>query len=156
MLATTLAAAAGPGTPRAAADPRLSHSERAMIRIVNAVRSQHGLRRLSASRALNRAADRHSSDMLAGNFFAHESSDGTPANRRLRRYANARTVGETLAALVRRPGVEQTVVRMWMDSPPHRAVMLSPGFSRIGLSHRWGLLGGFGRSVVTADFASRY
>ena len=45
---------------------------------------------------------------------------------------------------------------MWMNSPPHRAVMLSPGFRRIGLSHRSGILGGFGMSVVTADFASRF
>ena len=156
VLATALGAAAGPATPRAAGDARLSQSERKMIRIVNTVRSQHGLLRLRASHALNRAAERHSGDMLAGNFFAHRSSDGTPPDRRVRRYANARTVGETLAALARRPGLEYTVVRLWLASSPHRSVMLSPGFSRIGLSHRWGLLGGFGQSVVTADFASRY
>jgi len=156
VLATTLGVAAGPIAPRAAGDARLSQSERTMIRIVNAVRSQYGLRRLRASRALNNAAEHHSSDMLARDFFAHDSSDGTPLDRRLRRYANARTVGETLAALGDRPGIEQTVVQLWMDSPPHRAVVLSPGFRRIGLSQRFGPLGGFGMAVVTADFASRF
>ena len=156
VLATTLGVAAGPVAPRAAGDARLSQSERTIIRIVNAVRSQHGLRQLRASRALNRAAEHHSSDMLARDFFAHESSDGTPLDRRIRSYANARTVGEVLAALSSRPGIEQKVVQMWLDSPPHRAVMLSPGFRRIGLSQRSGPLGGFGMSVVTADFASRF
>ena len=70
-----------------------------MIRMLNTIRSQHGLRQLRPSRALNLAAEAHSSDMLARDFFAHDSSDGTPLDRRLRRYANARTVGETLAAL---------------------------------------------------------
>jgi len=156
VLATTLGVAAGPATPRASGDPRLSQCERKMIRIVNAFRSQYGLGRLRASHALNRAAERHSGDMLARNFFAHPSSDGTASYRRVRRYANANSVGETLAALVRRPGIEYRVVRMWMESPPHRAVMLSPRFNRVGLSHRSGMLGGFRMSVVTADFASRY
>ena len=156
MLAATLGVAAGPIAPRAAGDARLSETERTIIRIVNGVRSQYGLRRLRASRALNHAAEHHSSDMLARDFFAHDSSDGTPLDRRVRRYANARTVGETLAAVGHRPGIEPTVVQMWLDSPPHRAVVLSRGFRRIGISHRWGPLGGFGMSVVTADFASRF
>jgi uncharacterized protein YkwD len=156
VLATVLGAASGPSAPTASGNPRLSRSEHKMIRVLNSVRSQHGLRRLRPSRALNLAADAHSGDMLARNFFAHDSSDGTPIDRRLRRYANARTVGENLAALGRRPGLEQTVVRMWMNSPPHRAVMLSPGFRRIGIAHRSGILDGFGMSVVTADFASQF
>ena len=156
VLATSLGAASGLTAPIASGKAGLSRSEHAMIRVLNSVRSQHGLRRLRPSRSLNLAAEAHSGDMLARNFFAHDSSDGTPLDRRLRRYANARTVGETLAALRPRPGIGRTVVQMWMDSPPHRAVLLSPAFRRIGISHRSGMLNGFGMSVVTADFASRF
>jgi uncharacterized protein YkwD len=156
VLATSLGAASGLTAPDASGKAGLSRSEHAMIRVLNGVRSQHGLRRLRPSRALNLAAEAHSGDMVARSFFAHDSSDGTPLDRRLRRYANARTVGETLAALRRRPGMVRTVVQMWMHSPPHRAVLLSPAFRRIGISHRSGIFDRFGMSVVTADFASQF
>jgi uncharacterized protein YkwD len=64
-------------------------------------------------------------------------------------------VSSALAAIGQRRGGASTVVRMWMESPPHRAVLLSSGFRRIGIARRWGILGGSSRAVVTADFASR-
>jgi len=155
VLVSALAVAAGPAAPPAGAGAGLSRAERHVVRHVNDVRARHDLGRLRASRALSRAADRHTRDMLRRDFFDHTSSDGTPFDRRVRRYADARTVGETLAALGRRRGGAAAVVRMWMDSPPHRAVLLDSGFRRIGLARRWGKLGDAGRSVVTADFASR-
>jgi uncharacterized protein YkwD len=153
-LAASLAVAGVPASARADASPRLSGSERAVIRLVNQIRAQHGLGRVRASRALSHAADRHSRDMLRRNFFDHSSSDGTSFDRRVRRYAHASMVGETLAALGRRSGGAATVVRMWMRSPPHRAILLTGGFHRIGVARRWGTLGNTRRAVVTADFAS--
>ena len=152
VLAAALAAAAGPAAPRA--DARLTHTERTTIRLINHVRSRNGLVRLRVSAALCRAADAHSSDMLRRDFFSHTSSNGTPFSSRIRRYAGARSVGETLAVLGRRHRGAVTTVRMWMASPPHRAVLLGSGFRRIGLARRWGTLGSPGRAVVTADFAS--
>ena len=157
-IALTIAVALVPALalPSAAtAGPRLSGSERALIRGLNDVRARHDLAPLQPSRALGRAADRHSRDMLRSDFFDHSSSDGTPFDRRVRRYANARRVGETLAALGRRRGGAGTVVRMWMNSPPHRAIVLGSGFRRIGIARRWGTLGRSKQAVVTADFASR-
>jgi len=157
-IALTIAVALVPALalpPAAVAAAGLSGSERALIRKLNDVRAAHGLASLRPSRALGRAADRHSRDMLRGDFFDHSSSDGTPFDRRVRRYANARRVGETLAALGRRRGGATTVVRMWMESPPHRAIVLSSGFRRVGIARRWGTLGGSKQAVVTADFASR-
>jgi uncharacterized protein YkwD len=145
-LAAQAAAAAGPG---------LNGTERAVIRELNDVRAQHGLPHLQPSRALGRAADQHSRDMLRSDFFDHASSDGTSFDRRVRRHADARRVGETIAALSRRHGGAGEVVRMWMESPPHRAILLSRGFRRIGIARRWGSLGTSQMAVVTADFASR-
>jgi uncharacterized protein YkwD len=140
--------------PAAAAVPRLNAAERDLIRRINDVRAHHGLGGLRPGPGLNRAADRHSRDMLRSDFFAHPSSDGTPFHRRVRRYARASSVGETLAYVPSRRGGAGTVIRGWMQSPPHRAILLQPGFTRIGLSRRWGWLGGQKRAVVTADFAS--
>jgi uncharacterized protein YkwD len=44
---------------------------------------------------------------------------------------------------------------MWMNSPGHRAILLSATFRRIGLAKRTGNLGGTRACVVTADFGSR-
>jgi uncharacterized protein YkwD len=152
-LVTAVCAISGPAAAGARANPRLDVIERAVIRHVNAVRAYHGLARVRRSRALSRAADRHSRDMLRRNFFAHASSDGTPFDRRVRRFARAGIVGETLAWVSPR-GRARLVVRMWLESPPHRAILLSGGFRRIGVARRSGLLGGSARAVVTADFAS--
>jgi uncharacterized protein YkwD len=153
VLATALAvvATAAPAPPAAA---RLSGSERAMIRLVNHARIARGLAPVHPRRTLGRAADRHSRDMLRADFFDHASSDGTPFERRVWRYTDARRIGETLAMIGQRRGGAARVVQMWMNSPPHRAVLLTPGFRRIGIARRWGILGGAGRAVVTADFAS--
>jgi uncharacterized protein YkwD len=141
--------------PAASAAPRLNASELEVIQRLNDVRTQNGLAALKPARGLNRAADRHSRDMLVRDFFDHPSSDGTPFDRRVRRHADARRVGETLAAIPRRRGGAGEVVRMWMRSPPHRAIVLSAGFRRIGIARRWGSLGSSKLAVVTADFASR-
>lgn len=153
LLAVLAATLAGPAAAPAGA--KINGAERAIVRQVNDVRSDHGLGRLRASPPLGRAADAHSRDMIANDFFDHTSSDGTPFDRRVRRYVQASSLGETLAMLGQRRGGAAMVVRMWMDSPPHRAVLLDSGFRRIGLARRWGDVAGAGRSVVTADFASR-
>ena len=141
--------------PAAAAAPRLSADERAVIRVLNDARAQHGLAQLKASRPLSRAADRHSRDMLRRDFFDHPSSDGTPFDTRVRRYArSASLVGETLAAVPQRRGGADAVVDLWLRSAPHRAIVLDPRFRRVGIGRRWGSLGAARHAVVTADFAA--
>src|SRR5687768_6396738 len=90
--------------PAATAGPRLNASEREAAQRRNDPRAQHGLAALRPARGLNRAADRHSRDMIASDFFDHPSSDGTPFDRRVRRFAKASMVGETLASLPERRG----------------------------------------------------
>ena len=120
-IALTLAVVLALAIPAVApAGPGLNGSERAVIRKLNNVRARHGLPKLQPNRALGRAADRHSRDMLRRDFFDHSSSDGTPFDRRVRRFADVDLVGETLASLGKRHGGAATVVQMWLDSPPHQ------------------------------------
>ena len=140
---------------RASADRgRLDRAERKVIRIVNRIRARHGLRRLTASRPLAVAATDHTGDMLRRDFLSHSSSDGTAMVQRVRRYTGAkRWVGENIAAVSGR-ATARKAVRMWMRSPPHRAVLLSPSGRRIGVGKRRGKLGSVRRAVFTADLAS--
>jgi uncharacterized protein YkwD len=130
-----------------ASGPRIDSGERAIVRAINHQRSRFGLRKLHRSARLGRAADRHSWDMLAHDYFAHGSFVA-----RVRRFVRLRRVGETLAETTRCSA--RLVVSMWMHSPPHRAVLLSRGFRRVGVGRRLGRLGTQRACVVTADFGS--
>ena len=49
-----------------------------------------------------------------------------------------------------------TVISEWLRSPEHRANLLRPGFTRIGIGATQGsFLGNAGAVVLTADFAGR-
>lgn len=140
-----------------AAGPSLNRSERAVIRVLNRIRADHGLARLKRDRRLARAADSHSSDMLRADFFSHTSSNGTPMPTRVSRFRPSARVGETLGYVPRRKrrSAARKVVGMWMRSPGHRAAVLSRDFRRVGVGRRIGRLGRMRAAVYTADFSSR-
>jgi uncharacterized protein YkwD len=156
-LGCLLAATWGVPAAASASTARLDQKERAIIRGINHQRAQHGLAPLRASGSLSRAADFHSWEMLDANYFAHTSRDGGPFDERVRRYVSKRALGETLAMLGGGcgRGSAHRVVRMWMDSPPHRAILLSGTYRRVGIGKRVGSLGSSKACMVTADFSSK-
>jgi uncharacterized protein YkwD len=149
LIAHVSTAQAGGGSPR------LDGAERSVIRQINAQRQAAGLGKVRAARGLARAADFHSREMLAGDYFAHPSRNGGPFDRRIRRFVPGRAVGETLAMLSSCRRMAAAVIGMWMSSPSHRAIVMSPSFRRVGVGRRSGRLGGGRACMVTADFASR-
>jgi uncharacterized protein YkwD len=144
----TLTTLLGTATAAQAFGPRVDGGERAVVRAINGARAHYGIAGLVGSPRLARAADRHSHHMLAADYFSH----GAFA-RRVRRYASFRRIGETIAMTSRCSA--RRVVRMWLNSPGHRAVLLSPGFRRVGIGRRTGRLGARRACMVTADFGSR-
>ena len=133
VLATTLGAATGPIAPPAAGNARLSRSEHTMIRVLNAIRA--AARPPAAApepRAQPRrrgAHERHAgARLLRPRLQRRHAARSPPAPLRERAHGGRDARGARRASRM----LEQAVVRMWMDSPPHRAVMLSPGFRRIG------------------------
>ena len=139
-------AAAAPAAQ--AGGPRIDRGERTVIRAINRARSSYGLHRLLAGRRLARAADAHTRNMLRSNFFSHGAF-----SRRVHRYVHFRSIGETIAMTSHCSA--RTVVRMWLNSPGHRAVLLSRRFRRVGVGRRLGRLGATRACIFTADFASR-
>ncbi len=135
---------------------KLDRTERRVVKLINVYRARHGRPRVRASRPLSRVADRHTREMVQHGFFAHSSRNGTGATVRVRRSSGARAVGENIAFISsggQRPA--QRVVKMWINSPGHRAVLLHPSFRRIGVARRSGSVNGSTGSAYTADFASR-
>jgi uncharacterized protein YkwD len=133
---------------------KLDRAERRIVRLVNRIRARHGLHHLRASRSLSRAASHHSREMLRRDYIGHASANGAPMGRRVRHYVHARWVGENIAITWGYRHAARRVVRMWMHSPPHRAVLLSRHPRRIGVGRAHGRLGPVEGALFTADFAS--
>ena len=128
--------------------------ERRVVHLINAVRLQHGAEPLEYCAKLTRAARVHTSDLVRRGLLDHDSGDGTPFDQRVRGFVPARMVGETLAAVRGATDAADMVVRLWMASPPHRAVMLTGAFRRMGVAREAGPFGSAPALVITADFAS--
>jgi uncharacterized protein YkwD len=137
--------------PVAGAQARtLNTAEASLLQTMNGVRASHGLAPLRVDVRLLRAARGHSADMMRRQYFAH----GSVLGRALAHGARGPVFGEDLAWGT---GVTaQWVVDRWLASPTHRAVLLRPGFRRVGIGFSFGSFAGHGgAAVVTADFAGR-
>ena len=134
-------------------NPGHDDMEREIVSAVNGERAAHGVADVSASSKLGRAADYHSWEMLDADYFSHDSRNGESFDKRVRRFAKHDALGETLAMMAPRCRA-QRVVRIWMNSPPHREILLASSFGRIGVGKRTGDLSGGRACVVTADFGS--
>lgn len=145
---TVLAAALVCAAPASAAG--LTTGEAQLLRQMNVVRAQHGLGRLTFDPRLERAARSHSRTMLATGVFAH----GAFGSRMAAFDVRGSVAGENLAWGTGASGSAQGVVAAWLASPEHRANLLRPGFTRVGVGALTGtFLGTPGARVVTADFA---
>ena len=128
----------------------LTSSENSLLGVMNGARTSHGLAPLRLDVHLLRAARAHSADMMRRQYFAH----GSVAQRALSRGAHGPVFGEDLAWAT--DITANWVVNAWLASPAHRAVLLRPGFRRVGIGYSFGtFIGHGGAGVVTADFAGR-
>ena len=129
--------------------------ESEIVRRVNDIRQASGLPGLRANGDLGDAADSHSRGMIASGQFSHDSANGTPCDVRIRRFVKARIVGETIAWLAGTTAAQQAArtVELWMNSPPHKATLLTPSFRRIGVSRKGGSMFGRRGVAVTLDLA---
>jgi uncharacterized protein YkwD len=107
-----------------------------VVALTNAERTAAGLPPLSVDPLLATAAQTHSADMVARAFYSHTCPEGSqPWDRAATAGCTRRSIGENIACGQRSPA---EVVRGWMNSPGHRANILKPGFTHIGI----GLAGG--------------
>jgi uncharacterized protein YkwD len=121
-----------------------------MLRAVNSMRAAHDLRPLRIDPTLVRAARDYSATLILRDIFTHGA-----LGPRLQRYgARGPLFGENLAWGTGERATARAFFRGWMASPGHRAILLRPEFTRIGIGTRTGtFLGYAGATVVTADFA---
>jgi uncharacterized protein YkwD len=104
--------------------------EKQMLDLVNRERQAAGLAPLAADPEMTEVARRHSADMFARGYFAHDTPEGlTPFDRMREADVQFLTAGENLA-LAPTISVAHTGL---MNSPGHRANILRPQFGRVGI-----------------------
>ncbi len=161
LLAALLASLAVATTAPAGSELALTEQgtlARDVVRELNRVRAAHGLPRLRTQEGLRAAAAEHTRSMLTAGFFAHESPDGTPFHNRIRKHYPSNgwstwSVGETLVSSGGQLDA-RGVVDAWLASPPHREVILSARWRKIGI----GALAkpdSVSTLAITADFGFR-
>ncbi len=130
-----------------------SISDAEMLTAVNEQRAQHGLAPLTMNSQLSQAASGKAANMFANNYWAHFGPDGTTPWQFIRGsgydYIDA---GENLAKGFTN---SSDVVNAWMNSPTHRANVLSPKYSDIGFAIVPGVLEGEDTVLVVQMFGSR-
>lgn len=111
----------------------VSSYESEVIRLVNEIRQQNGLRPLAANWELSRVARYKSQDMRDNGYFSHNSPTyGTPFQMLSAFRLSYRTAGENIAKRYASP---QAVVNGWMNSSGHRANILNASYTQIGVGY---------------------
>lgn len=111
----------------------VSSYESEVIRLVNEIRQQNGLRPLAANWELSRVARYKSQDMRDNGYFSHNSPTyGTPFQMLSAFGLSYRTAGENIAKGYASP---QAVVNGWMNSSGHRANSLNASYTQIGVGY---------------------
>ena len=107
--------------------------ESEVIRLVNEIRVQNGLKALTANWELSRVARYKSEDMVKNKYFSHTSPTyGTPFQMMRSFGLSYRTAGENIAYGQRTPAA---VVDAWMNSSGHRANILNASYTQIGVGY---------------------
>jgi uncharacterized protein YkwD len=124
-----------------------AEAEARAIASLNQIRAANGLAELRASKSLAGSAGAYAQYMLRNDFFGHQA--------RIRVASQFRTAGETLAWHSGWSAGPRRTVRQWMNSPPHRAVLMSSAFSQVGMGMVRGRLGQQATTMWVAHFGHR-
>jgi uncharacterized protein YkwD len=167
LLALGVTAPAASGKPcRGAAVPSAQLSTKqargTALCLINQRRAKRRLPGLRFNARLAAAAQGHSAEMDALDFFSHDSPAGSTPLSRITKAgylagASAWGIGENIAWGAGASGSPGTIVSMWMSSPGHRRIMLTREFRHAGIGVVVGSPEGDSSegAIYTADFGYR-
>jgi len=136
---SSAAAAACPNanlTPQAG---NIGQVRAAVVCLVDQERASHGESALVSNARLTSAAEGHSRDMAAQDYFSHVAPDGETPLQRMRASGylsnpqNGYVVGENIAWGTLWLATPQAIVAAWMASPGHRANILDAAYRETGV-----------------------
>ncbi len=131
-------------TPNPSPEGNNGTFEQRVLQLTNQERAKNGLAPLKGNAELNYAADKYAEVMAQRHVLSHTGPDGsTPRDRAKAVGFEAQTIGENIAVGQKTP---EQVVDAWMKSPGHRANILNPRYTEIGV--------GFDKNYWVQDFGS--
>lgn len=111
----------------------VTNYENEVIRLVNEIREENGLHKLTVDWELSRVARYKSQDMKDNRYFSHTSPVyGSPFDMIKNFGISYTSAGENIAKGQSSP---QAVVNAWMNSAGHRKNILNSSFTRIGVGY---------------------
>ena len=114
-------------------DSAVQSYEQEVIRLVNEIRVQNGLKPLTYDWELGRVARYKSQDMKDNRYFSHTSPTyGSPFQMMKSFGLTYRSAGENIAMGQTTP---KAVVNAWMNSSGHRANILNASYTHIGVGY---------------------
>ncbi len=128
--------------------PAVSGMAGAIVDLINQRRAEAGVGPVSLNAALTSSASDYATVQFQyGPMSLNHELDGTALDRAVRNgYSGG--IGEVLAAA--QPSA-QTMVDLWMASPPHRAIILDGNYRDIGVGCAEGPLEASGATFQVAD-----
>ncbi len=142
---------------------KASKVERLMLELINEARADIGVAPLKLALDLNESAEDHSEWMLATDRFSHTGVGGSSAGDRMAdagfRFSGSWSWGENIAWQSERgaPGIADDVQNLFnslMNSPGHRANILSAQYDYVGIGVERGNFKGWDAVMVTQNFGS--
>jgi uncharacterized protein YkwD len=141
LLALLVCLLAAP-TTAAAESPSMT-----MLKKVNAFRAKHGVGKLRFSRSLAHSAHAYSRHMMRSGYFGHSS--------RIHASRKYRTLGEIIEYHRGRRANPAWAFRNWLNSPPHRNVILMRQFRFAGAGYVTGRYQGRVQTMWTMHFGKK-
>jgi len=124
----------------------------ALTDLANADRAASGIGMLTVDPVLTAAAQAKADDMAARGYFAHFDPQGKGPWDWMREYGyHYRYAGENLAIQF---GESADVERAWLNSPAHRANLLDPRFTQVGIAVAQGMYEGQPTTFVVQFFGT--
>ncbi|MGW3008690.1 CAP domain-containing protein [Streptomyces sp. NPDC001219] len=124
------AGATTPNGARAASGTAAQFAQK-VVELVNAQRAQHGCGPLTVDARIQRAAQAHSDDMAARNYYEHNTPEGVDPGTRMTK------AGFPWASwaenIFKSPKDPATAVDGWMKSPGHRDNILNCSYKSTGV-----------------------
>lgn len=137
----------------------LRFAEKRTLRFHNWVRANRDKPRLCIQQQLQRAARKHSADMMRKDYFSHTSKNGSTLKQRVRREGytskgmSVYRIGENIGWGSGHLGSPRKIHRAWMRSDGHRKNILNRGFRQVGIGVARGKYKSYDNSrIYTVDF----
>ena len=142
--------------------PGVKHLEKVedlVFELTNQHRRAQGLAPLNPDAELRNVARAYSNDMLVRRFFDHTTPDGVSFHERISSNYHhwVRSIGENIWSAwgyqtSNALSLAKEIVADWLSSPEHRANMLDPDFTHLGV----GVSARNGTILATQEFVGRF